>query len=254
MKLAPFVVAAASLLAASAQAQIADRPYWVTGYEDLGRALTYHQVRSRGLMQLEVVGQSNQGRNLYLARIGNPANPSLMIIAQQHGNEVINTEATLQLIQWLYSSPEAAPVRNQFQVLLMPRVNPDGTENYVRYNFDPGAPPRNTAQGIFTGAIPGGRGWDINRYHDVVWTNSLLYRTFPAAYPTNPVPEAVAVGNVTTRFNPVWTVDFHGQGEYLTADDRDIKASTLWPTATAAQPQAVELSKKMVAVTKQFSD
>ncbi|MCK7502450.1 MAG: hypothetical protein MZW92_80865 [Comamonadaceae bacterium] len=95
MKLASFVVAAASLLAASAQAQIADRPYWVTGYEDLGRALTYHQVRSRGLMQLEVVGQSNQGRNLYLARIGNPANPSLMIIAQQHGNEVINTEATL---------------------------------------------------------------------------------------------------------------------------------------------------------------
>lgn len=254
MKLAPFVVAAAALAAASAQAQIENRPYWVTGYAELGQALTYHQARSRGLMQLEIVGQSNQGRNLYLARIGDPTKPSLMIIAQQHGNEVINTEAALQVIQWLYSSPQAAPVRERYQVLLMPRVNPDGTENFVRYNFDPSAPPSDPSKGIFSGAIPGGRGWDINRYHDVVWTNSLLYRNFPDRYPANPVPEAVAVGQVTQRFNPVWTVDFHGQGEYLTSDGRDIKASTLWPTAAAAQPQAVELSKKMVAVTKQFSD
>lgn len=236
------------------QAQIANRPYWVTNYQELTSALQFHAARSRGLMELEVVGQSNQGRDLYLAKIGNPGNPSVMIISQQHGNEVINTEATLQLIQWLYSSPAAAPIRNGLYVLLMPRVNPDGTENYVRFNFDPSAPPNNNARGIFSGAIPGGRGWDINRYHDVVWGNSLLFQNFPAQYPVNPVPEAVAVGNVTKRFNPIWTVDFHGQGEYLTADGRDIKASTLWPTAAAAQPAAVELSKKMVAITKQYSD
>ncbi|HEX2541417.1 MAG TPA: M14 family zinc carboxypeptidase [Caldimonas sp.] len=239
---------------ATVQAQPANRPYWVTGYQELTTALQYHQARSRGFMELEVVGRSNQGRDIYLAKIGNPGNTPVMIISQQHGNEVINTESTLQLIQWLYSSPAAAPIRDRLYVLLMPRVNPDGTENYVRFNFDPSAPPNNNAVGIFTGAIPGGRGWDINRYHDVVWQNSLLFRNFGAQYPTNPVPEAVTVGNVVKRFNPIWTIDYHGQGQYLTADNRDIKASTLWPTAAAAQPAAIELSKKIVAITKQYSD
>lgn len=251
-----FLGAVLALLASATtvQAQVANRPYWVTSYQELGMALQYHEARSRGLMQLEVVGQSNQGRHIYLAKIGNPSNTPVMIISQQHGNEVINTEATLQLIQWLYSSPAAASVRNSLYVLLMPRVNPDGTENYVRFNYDPSAPPNNNSRGIFSGAIPGGRGWDINRYHDTVWTNSLLYQNFPTQYPTNPVPEAVAAGNVTKRFNPIWTIDFHGQGQYLTSDNRDIKASTLWPTAAAAQPAAVELSKKLVAITKLFSD
>ncbi len=256
--------AAASALAATClallvstttvQAQTANRPYWVTGYQDFVQALLYHEARSAGLMQLEIAGQSNQGRSLYLAKIGNPANTPVMIISQQHGNEVINTEATLQLIQWLYSSPAAASIRNNLYVLLMPRVNPDGTENYVRFNYDPSAPLNNNAQGIFSGAIPGARGWDINRYHDTNWSDSLLFQTFPARYPVNPVPEAVAVGNITKRFNPIWTIDFHGQGQYLTSDGRDITASTLWPTAAAAQPAAVELSKKLVAITKEFSD
>jgi hypothetical protein len=258
MKITSFIFTTWLVLLASAttsaQAQIANRPYWVTSYQELGSALQYHAARSRGQMQLEVVGQSNQGRDLYLVKIGNPTNTPVMIISQQHGNEVINTEATLQLIQWLYSSPAAKPVRDGLYVLLMPRVNPDGTENYVRYNHDPSAPASNSARGIFSGAIPGGRGWDINRYHDTVWENSLLFQNFPAQYPVNPVPEAVVVGNVTKRFNPIWTVDFHGQGQYLTSDDRDIKASTLWPTAARAQPAAVQLSKKLVAITKEFSD
>jgi hypothetical protein len=253
-----FIFGASLALLASvptaAQAQTASRPYWVSSYQELSQALQYHEARSRGQMQLEVVGQSNQGRQIYLAKIGNPANTPVMIISQQHGNEVINSESTLQLIQWLYSSPAAASIRDRLYVLLMPRVNPDGTENYVRYNFDPTAPANNNAIGIFSGTQAGIRGWDINRYHDVVWTNSLLYRNFPAQYPNNPVPEAVAVANVTKRFNPIWTIDFHGQGQYLTAEGRDIKASALWPTAPAAQPAAVELSKKLVAITKQFSD
>ncbi len=238
----------------AAHSQVNNRPYWVSSYQELTGALQYHEARSRGLMQLEVVGQSNQGRNVYLTKIGNPGNTPVMIISQQHGNEAINTESTLQLIQWLYSSPAAQSIRDNLYVLLMPRVNPDGTEGFVRFNFDPSAPQSNNALGIFSGSIPGGRGWDINRYHDVIWENSLLYQNFPVLYPVNPVPEAVAVGNVAKRFNPIWTIDFHGQGQYRTNDGRDIKASILWPTAAAASPAAVELSKKIVAVTKQYSD
>ena len=50
----------------------------------------------------------------------------------------------------------------------MARVNPDGIENYARSDDDPAAPPIDNDHGIFNGAIPGGRGWDTNRHHDVV--------------------------------------------------------------------------------------
>lgn len=109
-------------------------------------------------MEFEVVGQSNKGRNLYLAKIGNPGNPPVMIISQQHGNGVINSESTLQPVQWLYNSPSAAPIRNGLYVLLMARVDPDGTENYARSNDDPAAPPIDNDHAIFSVAIPGGRG------------------------------------------------------------------------------------------------
>ena len=99
-----------------------NRPYWVTGFENFTAALQYHEARSNGLVTLETVGFSNQGRNLFLAKVGNPANTPVMIISQQHGNEVINTEATLQLLQWLYSSPAAAPIRARRPTVTGPRI------------------------------------------------------------------------------------------------------------------------------------
>lgn len=224
-------------------------PYWTTSYEDMVRALQYHAMRSRGLIELETVGQSNEGRDLILVKIGDPENTPVMIVSQQHGNEVINTESSLRLMQWLYRSPEAATIRDNLYVLILPRVNPDGTERFQRYNHDPDAPPRDTSVGLFTNP-GGGIGWDINRYHDVLWEESLLFQNFPTEYPVNPVPEAAAVSATTQRLQPIWTVDFHGQFQYLTADGRDIIGSILWPLNENADPTAVNLSKQLVVVAK----
>lgn len=230
-----------------------EAPYWVTSYENMVRALQYHEQRARGLIELEVVGQSNEGRDLYLVKVGNPTNAPVMMIAQQHGNEVINTESMLRLIHWLYRSPDAALIRENLYVLLVPRVNPDGTARYQRYNHDPLVPARDTGVGLYTNP-GGGVGWDINRYHDANWEESLLYENFPGLYPVNPVPEAAAVIDTVQRFNPLWTVDFHGQFQYRTEDGRDITGSVLWPTNENADSDAVDLSKQLIVVAKDAVD
>ena len=56
-----FIFGASLALLASvptaAQAQTASRPNWVSSYQELSQALQYREARSRGQMQLEVVGQ-----------------------------------------------------------------------------------------------------------------------------------------------------------------------------------------------------
>lgn len=135
-------------------------------------------------------------------------------------------------------------------VLIIVRVNPDGAELWQRYNDDPTAPDRDTNRYLYTSV---GVGWDINRYHFSDWTDSPLYAWYsddPAAYPfpENPVPEAVAVMNAFQQYQPIWMVDFHGQGTYVTDDGENVTSSMLWPTNEAATDDVVDLSKQLCVV------
>ena len=112
---------------------------------------------------------------------------AVMIITQQHGNEVMTTEAALRMIQFLSTgSNKAMDILDYLYVLIVPRVNPDGAELYQRYNVDPDAPARNTSEGFYT-SWTAGVGWDINRYHWVTdWTLSTLYQNHPARLSRKP--------------------------------------------------------------------
>jgi murein tripeptide amidase MpaA len=80
-------------------------------------------------VELEVIGYTNEGRNVYPAKIGDPDNDAVMITTQQHGNEVMTTEAALKLIQFLSTgSNKAMKILDELYVLIVPRVNPDGAE------------------------------------------------------------------------------------------------------------------------------
>lgn len=70
-------------------------------YPQLVKKLKQIEKTSKGLVELEIIGDTNEGRNVYLAKIGNPDNEAVMIITQQHGNEAFTTEAALKLIQKL---------------------------------------------------------------------------------------------------------------------------------------------------------
>lgn len=139
-------------------------------YEEVVKSLEQTAKASQGLVELEVIGVTNDGRDIYLAKIGYPDKTPVMIQTQQHGNEPIGTESALKVIKELSTgNTRAMKILNELYVLIIVRVNPDGAELWQRYNDDPTAPARDTNKYIYTS---GGVGWDINRYHFSDWTDS----------------------------------------------------------------------------------
>ncbi len=132
------------------------------------RSLAPAQVR------VELIGRSQQGRDMPMAVLTDsgtvdPKKPTVLILAQQHGNEPAGGEAALALAAEL-AGPQRALLQ-RVNVLIVPRANPDGAERFVR----------STASGV-----------DVNRDH-------LLLRT----------PEARAIAAVTTRHQPQVLLDLH---------------------------------------------
>ncbi len=220
-------------------------------YDELVKALQQIEKTSKGLVELEVIGLTNQGRNIYLAKVGDPNNTPVMFQTQQHGGEPMGTEAALQVIKFLSTgSAQAQEILDELYVLIVVRVNPDGAELWQRWNDDPNAPDRRTSRGLYTS---GGVGWDINRFHFYDWEDSLTYLAYLAdpvtyPYPTNPVPEAQAVMDAFKAYQPIWIVDVHGQGTYVTDAGENVTSSMLWPTNEEAAAEVVELSKQLCVV------
>ena len=223
----------------------------LSDYEELVKRLKQTEKSSKGLVQLESIGLTNQGRDIWMAKVGNPALQPVMIITQQHGNEPIGTESALQLIKNLSTgSAKAQKILDQLYVLIVVRVNPDGAELWQRYNYDPTAPNGRPSRYLYSSK---GIGWDINRYHFSDWRDSPLYGWYlsdPAAYPypVNPVPESVAVMDTFLKYQPLWMVDFHGQGTYVTDEGENVTSSMLWPTAPGVSDDVVTLSKQLCVV------
>jgi len=108
-----------------------------------------------------------------------PARPTVLLVAQQHGDEPAGSEALLVVAQQLAHGPLAA-VLDRINVVVYPRANPDGAD----------ARRRVTANGI-----------DANRDH-------LLLKT----------PEARAQADLVREFAPAVVVDLHEYsvvGRYL---------------------------------------
>jgi len=107
---------------------------WTT-YEELGPRLEAIESNSKGRVEVDVVGQSAQGRDLYTARVGT-GDRVLLVQSAVHGNERTGTEALLHILKKLGSSNDPATLRALEGVTLvaMPMVNPDGGELNRRTN------------------------------------------------------------------------------------------------------------------------
>ncbi len=197
-------------------------------YDELVKALRQIERQTKGRVSLETIGQSNEGRDVYLAKVGT-GSTKMLYITQQHGDEPLGTEAALQLLQRLGNGGAGwDAILSKVTLLVVPRVNPDGSERFWRQNYDPGC------SGAF--CTPG-RGFDVNRWHD------------PAVAPeANPVPEAAAIQQAYLRYQPEMVVDFHHQGSYVSGDGDLITTSIFWPSHPDAPADAVALSKQMCVV------
>ena len=133
-------------------------------------ALARHSDR----LALQTLGHSQQGRAMTLAVLTGPRGfdaslPTVLLLAQQHGNEPAGGEAALVLVQRL--ATERSALLERVNVLVMPRANPDAAERFGR----------ESASGI-----------DLNRDH-------LLLRT----------PELQAITAAVRRYAPQVVLDLH---------------------------------------------
>lgn len=114
-----------------------DDPQWNgwTDHAELGRALHQIEHTSHGRVDVQQIGTSKLGRELWSARVGT-GDRVLMVQSAIHGNERTGTEALLGILRDLGSSNDARTEKLLSSVTLvaLPMVNPDGGELNRRMN------------------------------------------------------------------------------------------------------------------------
>lgn len=120
-----------------AQCKTFDDPQWAgwTDHDELRHKLQQIENRSHGRVDVEQIGISNLGRELWSARVGT-GERVLMVQSAIHGNERTGTEALLGVLTDLGTSQDAATKKLLSKVTLvaLPMVNPDGGELNRRIN------------------------------------------------------------------------------------------------------------------------
>ena len=94
------------------------------------------------LIRVAPLGKSASGdRTLWMVRLADPGTPAastrkLLILCRQHGDEPVNTEAVLNVLDRLAdgSDPQAAGELKKVTVYIIPMVNPDGADADTRDN------------------------------------------------------------------------------------------------------------------------
>lgn len=285
--------ATTALMSASAIAQsgepatIPNGPYGsndstasLRSYDQLLRAMESSVHSSKGAATLHYANWlSNSGRKIPYVVIGNGPT-AVMIIAQQHGDEMETSDSAVNLVRTLSNnSMESRVIRNALKVIVVPRVNvdgfdgtnPDGTPLMGatgtavppwRQNWDP----RYTANPL-PAFYQRGRGYDINRYHAFRPECPLDNPNYPnitsgviscetadldsspgSTYDIsqgNPVPEAKNIRMLSDQFKPVAVLDMHHQGTRVD-DGNMVTASTLYPTAAATATRLLAVDSKAV--------
>lgn len=105
-------------------------------HAELMESLEQLVARYSGDIELETVGESFQGRSIRMMTIGD-GDRKVLLWSQMHGNEPSATPALLDMAHYLLShadEPGPRAILENLTLLMIPMLNPDGTELYVRRN------------------------------------------------------------------------------------------------------------------------
>lgn len=110
---------------------------WTT-HAKLGDELEMIESISRGRVDVEVIGESHRGRDIWAARVGD-GDRVLLVTSAIHGNEKTGTEALLQILRFLgtRNSPAVDEILDGITLVAVPMFNPDGNELNRRQNDFP---------------------------------------------------------------------------------------------------------------------
>jgi hypothetical protein len=141
----------ATLLLASAQPAVAQHPdtshcgtetgggplSGFMSHEEVGAALDRIAATSRGRVEVEVAGFTNQGREIWAARVGE-GDQVVLVQSAIHGNEQHGTRGLLNLVAMIGgNSRRAAEIREEITLVAIPNLNADGASVPRRQNLMP---------------------------------------------------------------------------------------------------------------------
>lgn len=191
------------------------------------------QDAKQSAMELEVIGHSAKGRELFLAKyLSDPANPTIMFLTQQHGNEQLTTEGALEVIKHL-GTGRMAKVLEDVNILVVPMLNPDGAMGDVDFPLDD-----YIASGDRHLTRYNANNVDINRDH---------------VAKTQPEIQALH-NNVLSAYDIDYMIDLHHQGTRSAVDGKLVSGSILYPTTEDVSEEVREGSKRLGAVVYQNVD
>ena len=105
-------------------------------HDELTRSLEALAARYPERMRLEEAGRSYQGRPIHLMTLGS-GERKILLWSQMHGDEPSATPALLDLADFLLGGaggPAAEEILGELTLLVVPMLNPDGSELYERRN------------------------------------------------------------------------------------------------------------------------
>lgn len=219
------------------------------------------EANGRGNTDPSRIGYSTQGREILAARIGRRGGARVMVITQQHGNEVAGTEAALRELwrlsrRWGWGNRS---ILRHLDILLVLRANPDGGDPapecarelpvgepffgqcaLTRQNVDPSAGGGfvGDSEPDFFGVV--GQGYNLNRYHHVGLDR-----------PIRPLENQAMVA-AALAFRPNYVLDLHGD---VPKTDCALDLESLVPDAVLGALPSVECleDQDLAAAQRQFS-
>tara|TARA_B100000767_G_scaffold274360_1_gene307080 strand:- start:3171 stop:4280 length:1110 start_codon:yes stop_codon:yes gene_type:complete len=149
------------------------------------------------LHSLTTIGFSVKGKPIYSYRVGN-GSCKVFMWSQMHGNESTTTKAMLDF--WIYlKTPVASSLLDQCTFVMIPQLNPDGSDEYSRYNANE---------------------VDLNR--DAINLSQ---------------PESIVLQSIYDQFEPHYCFNLHGQRTIFTAGNTHTPA-TISFLAPSADPNS----------------
>lgn len=105
-------------------------------HAELVQRLRALQARHAGRLTLETIGRSFEGREIQQLTIGRGPR-KVLLWSQMHGDEPSATPALLDVADYLLTHAQDAPaaaILDRLTLIVIPMLNPDGTERYQRRN------------------------------------------------------------------------------------------------------------------------
>ncbi|GAB3802223.1 M14 family zinc carboxypeptidase [Virgibacillus kimchii] len=178
-------------------------------------------------MELEVIGQTVKERDIFLVKyMTNPDNPTILYLAQQHGDEALVTEGMLDFIKHL-GTGKTKGLTDDVNLLFIPMFNADGAMGDVDYPLEDYA---DTGDRNLTRY--NANEVDLNRDH---------------ADKTQPETQALHQ-NVLEVYDIDYMIDLHHQGAQWVIDGDYVSGAIFPPHEDYTDPEVLKKSKQLGAV------